>query len=181
MTSSNQLKLKSILYPKGTKFDERERSSLLEQYKLFVDTSEKLVARRQTVNTFFLSVNALLLSAIGTIAKEVITTPITIIGILAISIAGILLCFGWRRLVKSYHQLNAGKFDVIDHLEQYLPASLFKAEWEALGRGNDPDKYIPFTKTEATIPIVFIILYLIANLRRVNLCFYIQNVGIRFG
>ena len=31
----------------------------MEQYKLFVETSERLVARRQVVNTFFLSVNAL--------------------------------------------------------------------------------------------------------------------------
>lgn len=162
MTSLNQTELKSILYPKGTQFDDRDLSLLLEQYKLFVDTSEKLVARRQTVNTFFLSVNALLLSAIGTIAKEVVTTRITIIGIIAISIAGILLCVGWRRLVHSYRQLNAGKFDVINLLEEHLPVSLFEAEWEALGRGNDPKKYIPFTKTEATIPIVFIILYLIA-------------------
>ena len=43
---------------------------LFEQYKLFVATSERLVARRQLVNTFFLSANALALSALGVIAKR---------------------------------------------------------------------------------------------------------------
>lgn len=162
MVLPNQSEIESILYPKGTQFDEHGLSILLEEYKLFVDTSEKLVARRQTVNTFFLSINALLLSAIGAFAKEVVTTRITIIGIVAISLAGIVLCWGWYKLVHSYRQLNAGKFAVIHLLEQHLPASLFKAEWEALGRGKEKKKYTPFTKTEVTIPIVFIILHSIA-------------------
>lgn len=163
MTSSNEPELEVILFPKGTQFDERNQLHLLlEEYKLFVDTSEKLVARRQTVNTFFLSVNALLLSALGMIAKEVITMRIAFIGVIAIGLAGILLCVAWRRLVHSYRQLNAGKFVVIHLLEQYLPAALFKAEWKALGEGKDKKKYTPFTKTEATIPIVLIVLYGIA-------------------
>ncbi|MDV2503818.1 MAG: hypothetical protein RX318_07675 [bacterium] len=160
--SENQLE--STLYPKGTQFSEQELSVLMEQYKLFVDTSEKLVSRRQTVNTFFLSINALVLSGLGAIAKELLTNRIAIIGILAISIAGILLCIGWRRLVHTHRQLNAGKFAVIHLLEEQLPASLFKAEWEALGQGKDKKKYVPFTKTEATIPIIFIILYSISIL-----------------
>lgn len=165
MTSSNEPELEAILYSKGTQFDERNQLPLLlEEYKIFVDTSEKLVARRQTVNTFFLSVNALLLSAIGMIAKEVITMQIASIGVVAIGLAGILLCMAWRRLVHSYRQLNAGKFAVIHLLEQHLPAALFKAEWKALGEGKDKKKYTPFTKTETTIPIVFIAIYGIAIL-----------------
>lgn len=165
MTEPDEQEINAILYSKGTQFDEGNRLPLLlEEYKLFVDTSEKLVARRQTVNTFFLSVNALLLSAIGMTAKEVITMRIAFIGVIAISLAGILLCMAWRRLVHSYRQLNTGKFAVIHLLEQYLPAALFKAEWKALGEGKDKEKYIPFTKTEATIPIVFIVLYGIAIL-----------------
>ena len=65
----------------------------MEQYKLFVDTSERLVARRQLVNTFFfLSVNTLTLSAIGLIATEVNETPWITSGAIAISIAAIMLC-----------------------------------------------------------------------------------------
>ena len=57
----------------------------MEQYRLFVDTSERLVARRQVVNTFFLSVNTLALPALGLVAREVQTSPLAAIGVVAIS------------------------------------------------------------------------------------------------
>lgn len=159
MTSPHEPELESILFPRGTTFNDRELSLLMEEYKLIVETSEKLVARRQTVNTFFLSVNAVLLSAAGVVIAEVTTKSPAGWGLIAIGLAGILLSITWRKLVHSYRQLNAGKFEVIHLLEQYIPAALFKAEWTALGEGRDKKKYTPFTKTESLIPIVFILLY----------------------
>ena len=52
----------------------------------------------------------------------------------------------------SFRQLNRGKFDVIHALERRLPVRIFAAEWDALGRGEDPSKYKPFTKTEIWFP-----------------------------
>ena len=164
MTRSDGQELDSILFPKGTQFNENQIRSLLEQYKLLLETSEKLVARRQTLNTFFLSVNVLLLSAIGTISKEVTTEHIIAIGIIAISLAGVLLCESWRRLVRSYSQLNAGKFVVLHLIEQHLPAALFKAEWEALGGGRDKKKYNPTTSVESWIPRIFSLIYILASI-----------------
>jgi hypothetical protein len=37
-----------------------DAEALLTQYRLFVETSETLGARRQVVNTFFLSVNSII-------------------------------------------------------------------------------------------------------------------------
>ncbi|MCY3641484.1 MAG: hypothetical protein OXH37_10760, partial [Gammaproteobacteria bacterium] len=128
---------------------------LMEQYKLFVETSERLVARRQVVNTFFLSANALALSALGLITKEASQSPAAGFGIIAIAIAALLLCVAWKTLVASYRQLNRGKFAVIDRLEERLPAALFRAEWAALGQGNDPTVYKPFTATEETVSLIF--------------------------
>ena len=79
---------------------------LMEQYKLLVETSERLVARRQVVNTFFLSANALALSALGLIAKEASRSPLAAVGILTIAGAALLLCVAWKSLVRSYAQLN---------------------------------------------------------------------------
>ena len=133
--------------------------ALMEQYKLFVETSERLVARRQVVNTFFLSANALALSALGVIAKEASHSPLAAIGIVAISVAALLLCVAWKRLVRSYAQLNSGKFAVIERLERRLPAALFRAEWAALGEGDCHEVYKPFTATEKLVSVVFIYLY----------------------
>ena len=62
-------------------------------------------------------------------------------------------------MVRSYRQLNSGKFEIINRMEQHLPAAMFEAEWHSLAEGKDSGKYRPFTKTEATIPVVFEILY----------------------
>ena len=137
MTSSTESEFDAILFPTGTQFSEGGRLSILfDQYKLFVDSSDKLVARRQTVNTFFLSINALLLSAVGFIIRDVPQQWATFAGVFGVGLAGILLCITWRNLVRSYSQLNSGKFAVIHSLEQYFPAALFKAVWHALNQSQ---------------------------------------------
>ena len=136
----------------------------MEQYKLFVETSERLVARRQVVNTFFLSANALALSALGLIAKEASQSPLIGFGIVAIAVAALLLCVAWKTLVGSYRQLNRGKFAVIDRLEERLPAALFRAEWVALAEGKNPKVYKPFTATEEAVSLIFIVVYALISL-----------------
>lgn len=159
MEDSHPDNLAALLFPKGTDFDEAEREVLFEQYKLFVDTSERLVARRQAVNTFFLSANALALSAIGLVANGTREADWGLIGIFAIAVAAMMLCWAWRTLVRSYAQLNRGKFDVIDRLEDHVPAAMFRAEWAALGHGRDVGRYRPFTRTEGLVSSIFLAIY----------------------
>jgi tryptophan-rich sensory protein len=155
----------SVLFATGTDFSSPDRQrNLLEQYKLLVQTSESVVARRQTVNSFFFSINTFLLSAIGILWKAGLSDRFGGLGIVFVAFTGILLCVAWKTLVRSFRQLNAGKFEIIHLLEQHLPASIFKAEWEALGAGKDKSRYTPFTPTEGVIPLVFGALYALASL-----------------
>lgn len=159
MAESEDSNLDDVIFHGQAAADQQQIDVLLEQYKLFVDTSERLVARRQIVNTFFLSVNALVLSALALIAKEATDSLVTAVGIVTVSIAAIVLCFAWRTLVRSYAQLNRGKFAVIHRLEDELPAALFHAEWVALDQGKNPKTYRPFTKVEGRISNTFISIY----------------------
>ena len=77
-----------------------------------------------------------------------------------LSTIGLGLAFVWHRLIRSFRQLSAGKFKVIHALERRLPARAFAAEWKALGGGEDPKVYRPFTGTESMTPIVFAVLHL---------------------
>ena len=162
MTAPENGNLKDIVFGAQSAEDDDCLQVLVDQYKLFVDTSERLVARRQVVNTFFLSVNALALSAVGIIAKEATESPLAATGIVAISIAAVALCVAWKRLVRSYAQLNRGKFEVIECLEDRLPAAVFRAEWAALKEGNDPSVYRPFTHTEAAVSSIFVAIHTLA-------------------
>ena len=75
--------------------------------------------------------------------------------------AGMILSYLWYRLVLSYKQMNSGKFKVIHAIEAMLPIRPYGAEWDALGRGKNPDLYKPFTHIEVFVPWVFFCLHAI--------------------
>ncbi len=153
-TADNTETVKTTLFG-GDGPTDRDADALLTQYRLFVETSEALVLRRQGVNNFFLSVNSLVLAGAGILLRDGESSSIEAVVLIVLALGGVSLCFVWRRLITSFQQLSRGKFDVIDELELKLPARMFTAEWVALGRGEDPGKYRPFTTVEAATPRVF--------------------------
>jgi hypothetical protein len=161
MTAKNEDegRLLGILFPNGVALSDSQRSQLLELYKLFVQTSESLVQRRQSVNAFFITVNSLLLTGVGLFANTGLKANYGGAGLVALGMTGAIASIAWARLVRSYRQLNTGKFRIINLLETQLPAAMFQAEWEALGEGKDHSKYRPFTATEPVIAHVFVVLY----------------------
>lgn len=134
----------------------------LELYKMMVASSEALVARRQGVNTFFLTINGLLPTAIGLLVKTGGRVRLQAGGIFVLALLGIMLCYAWRSLLISFGQLNTGKFAIIGRMERRLAAPIYSAEWEALGRGEDKRVYRSFTAREASVPVVLGIVYLLA-------------------
>lgn len=116
--------------------------------------------RRESANTFLLTVNTLLFAALSgaSVAGLGLLQPAWT---LLISLCGVVLCFWWWRLIQAYKDLNSGKFNVIHRLEKELPAKPFTDEWNCLGKGKDSKKYRPVTEIETKIPWVFAILYLV--------------------
>jgi hypothetical protein len=81
-----------------------------------------------------------------------------------LSFVGIIICIIFWFLLRSYKQINTGKFAVIHKLEEDLPVALYKYEWEILGKGKDKKKYYPFSHIELYIPWVFGFIYLLLGL-----------------
>jgi amino acid permease len=131
---------------------------LLEQYKLYLTSAENISNRRQTANAFFVTVNTVIISLISYLNLGV---PNSSKFYWLASIAGIAISFMWYRLVKSYKDLNTAKFKVVHEIEKSLPISPYDAEWEAVGRGQNPKLYLPFTHIEVYVPWVFLILHFI--------------------
>lgn len=142
---------------------ELKENTLFEQYKLMVGTSEELVKRRQVMNTFFLTLNLGILSAIGLVVKRIfnIVNNGDVAFLFLLLIVGAVSAFSWRKMITSFGQLNKGKFQVINALEKYMSVSIFNAEWIALGNGKDKNKYLSFTDVEKNVPSVFLIIYLL--------------------
>lgn len=126
---------------------------------MLVESSERVVARRQTANTFFLSINSALLVVAGVLLRETDLTS-TVVGAVGavLSVIGFLINFAWYRMMTSSRQLNTAKFKIIHLLEEHLPAAVFAAEWDALGRGRDRSLYRPLTDLETWIPAGLMVL-----------------------
>ncbi len=133
------------------------KDHVLEQYKLYVEMADRISARRATANTFFLTLNTLVVGALATCAEKS-----SHLSIIVVCIAAIVLCYVWKRLINSYRQLNTAKYAVIGELERKLPSSPYwSAEWSALGEGKDPRRYKQLTGVEKGVPIIFMGLYLL--------------------
>lgn len=131
---------------------------LLEQYKLYVEMADKVSERRQAANTFFLTINTALVAMLGIVwprAEGLMGSAWYAI----VGIAGLILCYSWYRLLKSYRDLNSGKFRVVHAIEKHLPIRPYDAEWTSLGRGEDPKLYLPFTHIETKVPWIFFSIY----------------------
>jgi hypothetical protein len=153
-TSSSVYKTNSVLY----------QNHILEQYKIYVEMADRISARRNLSNGFFLTLNTLSLTAIGFLFEKVsIINPKWII---FFPLAGvILICIIWWWLLKSYRDLNSAKYKVIGQLEKKLPSSPYwSAEWKELGEGSDIKKYLPLTALEKIVPIVFGVVYLMISI-----------------
>lgn len=130
--------------------------TILEQYRIYVESAERTSQRRAQVNTFFLSFSTAMIVAITSYGLHR-HPPERIIGLLILTgIFGFLLCIFWRSLLHSYRQINTAKFKVIGELESKLPASPFwRREWELIG-SQDPEnrrfRYTPLTKIEMAVP-----------------------------
>jgi hypothetical protein len=137
---------------------EKGMEVLFEQYKLYVESMDKVSDRRHNVNTFFLSLNSILVTGL-TIFLSQAKGPETNRAWILIAVAvGIASCVNWRQLLWSYGRLNQGKFIIIHHVERKLPARLYDAEWDVLRPG---EFYKPFTQTEVNVPLAFIGMYLL--------------------
>lgn len=124
---------------------------ILEIYKMLVEMADRVSQRRQSANSFYLTVNTAIISGAAYISQPAVGHLST----WAISIAGIAICALWIRAVTSYKSLNSAKFDVITAIEKRLPVSPYSEEWNILDVDGDGKRHKPFHKTELLVPIVF--------------------------
>ncbi len=142
--------------------EDKYREHLLEQYKVYLEGADRISARRQSANSFFVTINTALIALVsyvhlGSKSDNKLYW--------LIALAGIAMSYMWYRLLRSYRDLNTAKFKVIHEIEKKLPLSPYDAEWEAVGRGENSRLYLPFTRIEVGVPWVFLVLHIVAFLR----------------
>lgn len=143
---------------------DKYKDHIMEQYKIYLEMADRISARRNLANTFFLTLHTVIIGALGITFDKLI--DIEWKGLIIFPLIAVLaLCFTWYRIVKTYRQINTAKYKVVGLMEERLPSSPYwSAEWKALGEGKNPDLYVPLTQIEKWVPIIFAVIYVLGAL-----------------
>jgi hypothetical protein len=156
MASRNKFSDEQLFRTKPDEYADRYVEHLLEQYKLYVVSHEKISERREGSNKFFLALHTAIVAGIVALWRGGGSSDFLLV---AMTGAAIAICIYWYRSLRAYDNLNAGKFKVIHAIERRLPLALYESEWIALGRGADPELYEPVSHLERLVPWTFGLLY----------------------
>lgn len=141
-------------------YGQEYKNHLFAQYQLYIESVEKISDRRQNANNYFITINTVLISFLGILFQAKLLENIPWVKSV-ISMVGIIVCVIFWFLLRSYKQLNTGKFKVIHEIEQKLPLGLYDYEWKVLKEGKNSKVYFPFSHIEMVIPWVFGAVYII--------------------
>lgn len=153
--------------------------AVVELYKLAVEMADRVSARRSVANAFFLSIQTAFLGAVGVTIADTHREPGWLDPV--ITLAGFAISAAWWLQLRSYRDLNAAKFQVINQVEARLPVRIFTEEWALLRPAAAPadppaqeagppslkgHHYTELGASERTIPWIFAALHAMLLLGR---------------
>ena len=138
------------------------KQELLELYKLHAELADRVSQRREGANRLYVSLlTGFLILLVALLRFGTGIMPVWVV--LAVAGAlGFVLSASWYIVIRSYRQLNTGKFKALDEIEEKLAYPFFRREWEILEGGENISKYWKLTVVETILPSAFFILSLIS-------------------
>lgn len=126
---------------------------LIKQYGIMVETSEKLMERRQAMCNLYVSVCTALVALVGSsfALKNMLAVGVIFV---CVAVLSIILSLNWLHSLISYDKNNEGKFAVLNEMEKRLPANMFDTEYKY----NKYKGIRSFSYRERKLPLAFIIL-----------------------
>jgi len=136
------------------RYGDSYQAHLLEQYKLYVESAQKVTDRRITTGNYLLTVNSFLLTVFGVASSQHLGG----IWLAIVPLAGLLVSFTWYSLVVFYRNLGARKYKIIHQLENFLPVAPFRCEWQSAHHPG-AESHTGVTHLERVIPLSFAAIY----------------------
>ena len=135
-----------------------EKQELLEIYKLHAELADSVSRQRSTANRFYMLVLSGLAVLFSAFLQRKNGVPL---GWLMVGFGsfGTLLAGAWYIVIRSYRQLNSGKFKALHELEEKLAYPFFKREWDLLDEGTERKTYWRLTIVETFVPIIFFVCF----------------------
>lgn len=136
------------------------QEELIELYKLHAELADRVSQRREGANRLFVTLLTGLMVAVVAVTTTNSTEPDKIF-LPIIGSIGIALSISWYIIIRSYRQLNTGKFAALQELEENLAYPFFTREWELLDKGKKQRTYWKLTVVERLLPILFSIVSIV--------------------
>ena len=134
--------------------EEAKQNELLGIYKLHAELADRVSQRREAANQRYTSI----LVGLGAFLAALLRFgdgDLPVFATRLVSVLGIVLSLSWFVVIRSYRQLNTGKFKVLNDLEQGLSYQFYSREWKVLGEGRDPARYWKLSVVETFLPWTF--------------------------
>jgi hypothetical protein len=145
-------------------YGEKFQDHLLEQYKIYVEMTDRSSSRRNQVNNFYISMLSSLLAFIALVTNKDIVqfknSNFQSIAFLSVGVLGTILCLIWYINIQSYKHLGSSKFQVIHELEKQMPFPCYDKEWDFLKKDKQYRGYLTQTSVERSLPVILSIPYL---------------------
>lgn len=135
-----------------------EESVLRDYYKILNSSIDEYERRKQTINSFFLTLNSILITAFGFITANFEGGKEYHGGIAALTAIGILSIFEWKKLIDTLNSHLKIKNELLTTLEGQLPLEIFRSETVLLFHSKKKKQRTFFL--ESKIPLTFLFLYL---------------------
>lgn len=135
-----------------------EKQELLEIYKLHAELADSVSRQRSTANRFYMLVLSGLAVLFSALLRRENGVPLEWL-MVGFGLFGMLLASAWYIVIRSYRQLNSGKFKALHELEEKLAYPFFKREWDLLEEGRDQKTYWRLTVVETFVPTIFFVCF----------------------
>lgn len=142
---------------------------ILDLYKLHAHLADRVSQRREGANRLYAGMLTAFVAFTGALIRFGDGSVPTILTVA--SVVGIFLSISWYIVIRSYRQLNSGKFKALHEMEKELPYPFFKREWELLKEGKDYRRYAKLTVVETLLPSSFFILFVVTLIVNLHLIF----------
>ena len=135
----------------------------LEQYKLYVEMTDRVSQRREQANRFYVSLVAAIGALLLVLARFGVADGVWPMVFMASGAFGAALSLVWFVNIKSYRLLNSAKYEVINKMEEQLPVAGYSDEWDMLRSRNRVVGPLGLSGVEQFVPAIFIVLFLLVG------------------
>ena len=133
-----------------------------DEYKFFATSTEHLSERRQATTQTYLSVNAAILGAMTFLIQYgKLAGWQLVLSALPVFLVGGLACWIWIRIIGQYQALIGWRYGQLMEMERNLADShqMYVKEWKDFFEPRQDRRGFGFSRLEARLPRLFILLY----------------------